>query len=138
MTQQPGAPRHLTNLSNSAYWRRKMLAYRAALEHGPRPNIVNTGVHHLLEPYSGPKEFQVFNPAAVAAYRGVGTAPVGFIVRRDEHLHLPYGAFRVLWRGKEVGRSLSYPEYDTCARLRRDHRLDSRRYDAPTTEAVDE
>jgi hypothetical protein len=120
--------KHLRNLSSSTYWKRK----KNALLEQPRPNICNTGIHHRLEPYSGPKEFQVFNPAALASYTGRGAAPVGFTVRRDERLHLPYGAFRVLWRDVEVGRSLSYPEYETCARLRAVHRINARRFGGHT------
>lgn len=84
----------------------------------PRPAQGNTGVHHRLAPYAGPKTFEVFNPGALAAYRGVGARPVGFVVTYDAQLHRPYGAFRVRWRDIEVGRSLSWPDYGTCARLR--------------------
>jgi hypothetical protein len=47
-----------------------------------------------------------------------GRPPVPFVVHRDEALFRPFGGFRVYWRDLEVGRTLSYPTYDDCKRLR--------------------
>lgn len=93
----------------------------------------NTGLHSTLEPYAGPKTFEVYHPHVAAQLAaGVqlkGRPPVPFLVRRDEALMLPFGGFRVYWRDIEVGRQLSWPEYDACRRLR-----EWRRYEATPEE----
>lgn len=82
----------------------------------------NVGVYDPVPPYSGPKQFELYHPFVAeqlkAGVQLLGRPPVPFIVKRDEHLFLPYGGFRVEWRGHEVGRHLSYPDYGVCRRLR--------------------
>lgn len=90
---------------------------RLFLASHPRPNIGNTGLHHKLEPYSGPQSFPMRAPSAQPHDRA-------FLVVRDERLFLPYGGFRIMWGEEEVGRNLSYPDYDCCQRLLRDYRTE--------------
>lgn len=82
----------------------------------------NVGVYERVPPYSGPKQFELYHPSVVEQLQAGATLrgrpPVAFVVTRNERLFLPYGGFHVSWRGVEVGRHLSYPDYSACRRLR--------------------
>lgn len=90
---------------------RRKEAERIALQ--PRPEVTNTGVHHLCPPYSGPRTFGLSGPSAVPG------SPPEFLVVRDESLIRPFGGFRIFRKEREVARNLSYPDYDCCQRLLR-------------------
>lgn len=70
------------------------------------------------EPYAGPREFVLSGADALGARGSVAQRDV-FRVRRDEHVCRPYGGFRIYHRDREIGRSLSWPDYDACRRIRR-------------------
>jgi hypothetical protein len=96
--------------------------------------VYNTGIHSAPAPYAGPKQFEIYHPAVQERLDGGhlrGRPPTPFVVRRDEHLVAPFGGFRVYWRDVEVGRTLSFPTFEDCRRLR-----ETRRYTAPREEQL--
>lgn len=73
------------------------------------------GLMETPPPYSGPMEFALSGPMRA----GSNQVAQVFWIRRDESLFRPYGGFRVSWQGREIGRTLSFPCYEDCRRLRR-------------------
>jgi len=89
-------------------------------------HVFNTGIHSAPAPYAGPKQFNLYHPAVHERLSGGqlrGRPPLPFVVKRDEHLVAPFGGFRVYWRDLEVGRTLSFPTFEDCRRLREAQRV---------------
>lgn len=85
-----------------------------------------SAVHEESQPYCGPHRFNLYHPTVqdqlAAGTQLKGRPPTPFVVQRDESLIRPFGGFRVRWRDIEVGRTLSWPTYEDCKRLRELHR----------------